>query len=279
MSEIVHDPLPQELISPNSVATYLAASGWELVLSDPSKMVWHLQEGRSRRVSVMLPLDRTYVDYSDRFDEALNKLCQVHNWGIEQLVSDILQSRSDLLLIRADQATLNDSIPILQAKQLLSGSVDMLIAAARATVSPRASFRGNYPESTRDFLNQDVRMGHTRRGSFILTVLTSLTDHDNTTTSARTGAQQIEAGHASAESPSRIPDSIDPGANSADGGSTQAHPTNEQSDTTPSSASSLADEVAREAGYPSVSTSRHDNPSHRFGSCAGYKHARTYDRY
>ena len=117
----------------------------------------------------MLPLDSTCVDYSDRLEEALRRLCEVNDWSIEQLASGVLQSRSDLLLIRADQTTSNESMPIRQVQKLLSGSVDMLVLAARATIAPKAYCCGGFPDLARDFLDHDLRMGHARRGSFVLT--------------------------------------------------------------------------------------------------------------
>jgi hypothetical protein len=157
----------------------------------------------------MLPLDNTYVDYADRLDEALRRICDVNNWDAEQLAMNVLQARSDLLLIRADQATFNDSIPLKQAQKILSGSIDMLLAAARSTLTPKAHFRGNYPDLAKEFMDQDVRTGHTRRGSFVLTIVTSLTDRPSSTPSGADAPVEI-TNPVTPPMISNVSDTIDP---------------------------------------------------------------------
>ncbi|WP_300012084.1 hypothetical protein [Pseudonocardia sp.] len=197
--------LPSELASPSNLASYLAGAGWELAASDAARMVWALP-GRGRPTTILLPLDSTYVDYSDRLNEAVAKLCAVNEWDVEQLAVNIIQSRSDILFIRADQATYGDSIPLRQAEKLLVGSADMLMAAARAAIAPRAHFKGKSPDLAKEFLDQDVRFGHTRRGSFILTIVTSLADRSSTEQSDRPVGDEEVVGGTSQSAPSEFAD-------------------------------------------------------------------------
>ncbi|WP_147263852.1 hypothetical protein [Prauserella sp. PE36] len=178
MSSVL-DELPSDLaLSPNAVGTYLGVSGWELEYASEAAESWLLTEGGRPRARVQLPLDPTYIDYSKRFDEALRRLCHVYDWDSYQLANNILSARSDLLYIRADQLIRHDSIPLRQAEQLISGTIKLLSAAALSAIDPRASYVGRRPDLVRNFVEDDVRMGHTQRGSFVITVITSLDDDE-----------------------------------------------------------------------------------------------------
>jgi hypothetical protein len=50
----------------------------------------------------------------------------------------------------------------------------MLQAAATTTADPAHSHRGRRPARVTEFLEEDVRLGHTKRGSFVFTVVTRL---------------------------------------------------------------------------------------------------------
>lgn len=187
--------LPAEIAAPDFIASYLASSGWTVSRADNTRMLWTFPDlDRGRPLSLMLPLDSTFADYEDRLSEVVARLCALNSWDVDELALNIVQARSDLLLIRADQATYNDSIPLRQAEQMITGSSDLLLSAARATLSRRAHFHGKSPDLAREFMDQDVRMGHTRRGSFILTIVTSLTDRGPSSHSTEPTATTNEAG-------------------------------------------------------------------------------------
>lgn len=139
----VIDEIPSDVApTPWSVSGYLAVSGWELRAADAASEVWILQDGKNRRAQVFLPLDSTYVDFPERFDTALRRLCRVYDWDSFQLASSILTARSDLLYIRADQDIRYDSIPLKQAEQLIQGTSKMMSSAAWATLEKRANYSG-----------------------------------------------------------------------------------------------------------------------------------------
>lgn len=175
----VLDDLPSDMTpTPGAVGTYLGVSGWELEQATAAAETWLLTERGRPRARVLLPIDSSYVDFSKRFNEALRRLCIVYDWDSFQLANQIMSSRSDLLRIRADQLIRYDSIPLKQAEQLLTGAVGLMTAAARATVEPRPAYSGRPPGLVSNFIEDDVRMGHTQRGSFVITVITSLAEDD-----------------------------------------------------------------------------------------------------
>lgn len=175
LDEIPADAVP----TPRSVARYLALSGWDLRSSEDASEVWTLREGANRRAQVFLPLDKTYVDFPERFDTALRRLCLLYDCNPFQLASNVMRARSDLLYIRADQEILHDSIPLKQAEQLIQGTAKMMSAAAWSTLDKRASYSGRRPRVVRHFVEDEVRMGHTQRGSFVITVISRLDEEQS----------------------------------------------------------------------------------------------------
>jgi len=154
------------------VAAYLATSGWALEqMYGPGAEVWRLDQTQTR---VLLPRDTSYLDYEARLDDAIHLLGALHQWSPQQLAASVLQTRADVLYVRAEQTDLDGSIPLKQADALIAGSVRLLEAAALATVRPRATYPSRRPSRVVDFVNDDLRMGHTQRGSFIITILTRL---------------------------------------------------------------------------------------------------------
>ncbi|UQX89199.1 hypothetical protein M6D93_04140 [Jatrophihabitans telluris] len=165
--------VPDDLnISPHAVATYLGASGWTLALEDGVSQYWQNPEIPSDRIR--LPLETSFGDFARRFDEVLIYLSRLNDWDAEQLALQIVSVRSDILFLRADQTTLDGSIPIRQAERMLAGADALLLAAATSTLRPQSAHVGRRPDQARDFVENDVRMGHTQRGSFIITILARL---------------------------------------------------------------------------------------------------------
>lgn len=63
----------------------------------------------------MLPHDRQLRDYSRRFGESLDTLAEFTGLEGEALALEVVSARKDVFLLRADQLTLDGSIPFLEA--------------------------------------------------------------------------------------------------------------------------------------------------------------------
>jgi len=119
----------------------------------------------------MVPYDKDLRDYPQRFEEALAALSTLTNLEGEPLVLEIVSARKDVFLVRSDQETPDGSIPFVEARRLINGVEVMLKSAAASTLRPRASTAGPKARLVTNFFEDDVRMGHTMRGSFVMTVL------------------------------------------------------------------------------------------------------------
>jgi hypothetical protein len=145
----------------------------------------------------MLPLATDFVDFGQHFQIALNALAMINDWTPPQLEHEILSLHADTFLVRLVQHYGGDSLPLRQAETTIEAMHKMLRAAAMTTASPRQRFRGGrLPSPVSAFLDNDVRLGHTQRGSFIFTVVTQLSDSaepdsDDSMTHASEQAQQF----------------------------------------------------------------------------------------
>lgn len=96
-------------LKPRMVEKFLALTGWnkEEERADVSQL-WINHE---RNAQIFLPLDDTYRDFGARFSEALRGISIIHQLRGEALGLEIMSAGSDILLLRADQATVDGTIP------------------------------------------------------------------------------------------------------------------------------------------------------------------------
>jgi hypothetical protein len=166
-----------EVLNDDNVAQFLASKNWSIQRSHPYEQVW-LQPGRRGKESavVQLPRDRGLVDYSRRMLEVLETLCETFKWTPGEVVEQVSLVRADLFFVRVDQFMADGTIPLRQASALLENIDSLLRASAVAAYDPYSSGRGRLPNAVNAFLNEDLRMGHTKRGSFIITVAARIED-------------------------------------------------------------------------------------------------------
>ncbi|PWW65617.1 hypothetical protein [Actinokineospora spheciospongiae] len=164
-------------LSPSAVSQYLASHDWQLESRrDAVREIWRLPGDRSDRARIMLPLATGYADFTDRFEDALIALSQVYGVGASQLADFIVSARADLFFVRLDQPMADGTIPFKQAEATIDALYKMLKAAATTAHDPNHSHRGRRSSIVNDFLDHDVRLGHTQRGSFVFTILARLGD-------------------------------------------------------------------------------------------------------
>jgi hypothetical protein len=124
----------------------------------------------------MLPLAQDFDDFSRRFEDTLVSLGHIHSMDAIELYERILATRADLFFVRLDQAMIDGTIPFQQAEKTLQALYKMVRAAATTAADPTHSHRGRRPAGVAEFLEDDVRLGHTKRGSFVFTIVTRLGD-------------------------------------------------------------------------------------------------------
>ncbi|MFJ8888139.1 hypothetical protein ACIRJR_32715 [Streptomyces sp. NPDC102402] len=164
-------------LTPPAVAQFLAAHSWQLEAQLPHvKEVWRLPGPDGDKGRIMLPLATDYTDFTQRFRDALISLGHIHALDAVRLYEQIIATRADLFFVRLDQNMIDGTIPFSQAEKSLQALLRMMRAAATTAADPSHPQRGRRPASVSDFLEDDVRLAHTKRGSFVFTVVTRLGD-------------------------------------------------------------------------------------------------------
>ncbi|MGO1051997.1 hypothetical protein [Crossiella sp. CA198] len=165
------------ILSPLAVSQYLATQDWQLETRDQDvKEIWRLPGEHGHLGRIMLPLATDYVDFPQRFHDTLRALGAIYDWAPAELAERIAATRADLFFVRLDQEMVDGTIPFRQAEATLDALLRMLKAAATTTDDPNHSHRGRRSAAVTDFLEDDIRLGHTKQGSFVFTVVTRLGD-------------------------------------------------------------------------------------------------------
>ncbi len=162
-------------LSPPAVSQYLATHDWQLEVREQDvREIWRLPGEDGLLGRIMLPLATDYVDFSRRFRDTLQALATIYDWDPAQLVERIAAARADLFFVRLDQEMSDGTIPFRQAETTLEALFTMMKAAATTADDPTHSHRGRRSAVVTNFLEDDIRLGHTKRGSFVFTVVTRL---------------------------------------------------------------------------------------------------------
>lgn len=178
-------------LAPTAVSQYLASQDWQLERRDDSvREIWKPPGHDDPRARIMLPLATDYVDFRQRFRDALYAIGVLHDWDPGELQTHIQMVRADLLFIRLDQTMTDGTIPFRQAEQTIGAINKLLRSAATTTANPEHPQRGRLPANVTEFLDEDVRLGHTKPGSFIFTIVTRL-QSDIDVVGSEDGAVQV----------------------------------------------------------------------------------------
>ncbi|WP_078900728.1 hypothetical protein [Streptomyces sp. SBT349] len=168
-----------DTLSPAAVSQFLAAHDWELESrQDRVREIWRLKDASGRvEGRVMLPLAGEFVDFGKRFEDVLVSLGHIHSMDAGELYERIITTRADLFFVRLDQIMIDGTIPFQQAEKTLQALYKMVRAAATTAADPSHPHRGRRPAGVTEFLEDDVRLGHTKRGSFVFTIAARLGDY------------------------------------------------------------------------------------------------------
>ncbi len=179
MSRIRVPNPPGTTLEPEDVQTYLTLKGWRKEDDEPGvRSVWQRRGRWGQVYRLLLPLDKAYGDYSQRFSEALQAITQADGITPQRLAASIALARSDVTRIVALQDTDRDgSIPLAEGLALVEGARNLHIAGACAAIETKAYYGPRKPKEAEAYTAR-LRLGQTERGSYVLTVISRLTISD-----------------------------------------------------------------------------------------------------
>lgn len=167
-------------LTPSAVSQFLAYHDWELEQKQPEvREVWRYRSTPlSTAPRVMVPLATDFADFTPRFVDALESLGHIHDWDAEQLLDRIIATRADLFFVRLDQKMIDGTIPFQQAEKTMQAILKLMKSAATTAADPHHPHKGRRPAPVNEYMEEDVRLGHTKRGSFVFTVVSRLGETD-----------------------------------------------------------------------------------------------------
>lgn len=162
-------------LSPMAVSQYLAATGWELESRNEIREIWGKATGADRAPKrLMLPIDTEFVDFEDRFRDLLHALGRIHDWDADQLHDKIVATHADLLFVKFTQENKDGSISFRHAVSTVNALYEVLKATATHVAEEGGGDFDEVSANVARYLDDDLRLGHTKRGGFVLTVMSRL---------------------------------------------------------------------------------------------------------
>jgi len=164
-----------DILAPRALHQFLAVQAWTLHSQVPFMETWIHADSATQASSVVhIPRDAESVDFDRRLSEAVDRIARTFDWSISELAEQVANVHADIFYIRVRSSDADGTIALRQASSTIDAIEKMVKSAAIITNNPSARGTGRTSERVSTFLNEDVRMGHTRRGSFIITVAARL---------------------------------------------------------------------------------------------------------
>jgi hypothetical protein len=175
MKTRILDSEPFKILNPADIAVYLQSKGWVKHKDQPGYCSIWFKQYQGETADLLLPVDRGIRDYVTRMIDAVRLVAAIEDRSETEVLSDFQYASTDVIRFRFSYADAADgSIPLLQGERLVENAKEMFLAAGSAVISRRAYFATNRPEEVREFV-QNLRMGQSERGSYILTLLSRVT--------------------------------------------------------------------------------------------------------
>ncbi|MGH4015121.1 MAG: hypothetical protein ACRDSL_14605 [Pseudonocardiaceae bacterium] len=161
-------------IDPAGIVAYLRASGWREAGSYGQATIW-TRTVNGTEAEVLVPVSAELRDYPTRLADLANTLSTVEQRPAADVLQDLRSPRLDVQYIRTMPDGPSGSIPLHEGYLALGGVRELFLAAATSAVSAERPtvLPGQKPPQARGFLDQ-VRLGQTSRGSYVLRVETPL---------------------------------------------------------------------------------------------------------
>ena len=157
---------------------YLANRGWTLMESEPDIAILRKIDD-DQEEEIVLPRDRSYVDYHRRIMEAIQFLSKQEHCSVDSILNELFLQKWDILRIRinGDQIGVGD-ISYFDRGIIEEGLRKILLASARYVSGPKSYFKRLYSPTIEQWMKK-CRSRAAESGSYILTVHMPLQEDDS----------------------------------------------------------------------------------------------------
>jgi len=161
-------------ILPVNCEAYLKHKGWsEAGRLGKAAKIFGKTNDNGRLVEVLVPVKTSVIDYKNVLLNLLLDLQNFEDRSLDYIATDIVMSKFDIFRIIAFKGDTSASLPLEDAKTLLDKSFSMMAFSAQSIKTQQPYFLSRYHKEVETFLSK-LRMGHTERGSFIITLQTPI---------------------------------------------------------------------------------------------------------
>lgn len=161
-------------IDPAGIVAYLRESGWRETGGYGRAAIWtRLVDGAE--AEVLVPVSAQLRDYPARLAELVGTLATIERRPVSEILQDLRSPWLDVQYIRMLPDGPSGSTPLHEGYLAVKGVHDLFLAAATSAVSAERPtvLPSQKPPQARGFVDQ-VRLGQTSRGSYVLRVETPL---------------------------------------------------------------------------------------------------------
>ena len=162
-------------VSPASLSAYARSKGWIKVELYGDYADVYTKGGHQE---IIVPRTQDIGDYASVMSQLIGIFAEDAKVDELSLYRDLVTSDRDVVRVRAD-AGANGDVAVKDGIDLIAGARDMLLAVACSLGDTQPVYQSGgyeYKEASR-FLNQ-MRLGQTEQGSFVITLLTPFLDPD-----------------------------------------------------------------------------------------------------
>lgn len=124
-------------------------------------------------LEVLVPTKTDIGDYKNLIVNLLSTLQDFEDRSSDYIANDIVLAKFDIFRIIAFKGDASASLPLKDATTLLDSSLSMMTSAAQSLITKQPYFQSRYPSEVSEFVPK-LRMGHTERGSFVITLQTPI---------------------------------------------------------------------------------------------------------
>lgn len=160
--------LPGQALLPADVTEWLSIHGW----TRSGSLGDIAERWKKGATSVVVPMLSSSPDFYLRWSEMLGRLAGSLGTDPAGVLLAVVKTGCDIAEFRAS-GQIDDSLPLGDASTLIDSVRRAMQASANSALQPRSYYGHSLPEAARDHA-RNVRMGQTRRGSYIVPVISRL---------------------------------------------------------------------------------------------------------
>ena len=169
MQATIHDREALKAISPASLAAYARSAGWQR--GETYRLHSHIYAGRNRP-EIIVPRTDHLGDYATVVSRLIEVFAQVADRDELTIYRSLVTGDRDVVRIRVADSD-EGSLGLNEGVDLVSGARDLIRSAACSLSRTQPVYRAGAIQEAKELLEQ-VRLGQTHQGSFVITVLTPI---------------------------------------------------------------------------------------------------------